>query len=187
MRMSFLLLVASVLLASCGGGGAETESTTTQSDTGGETSESATLPTVSQPWAEMSQQERGAFMHDSVVPVTRQMFQEYDGERYADFGCGTCHGADMAEREFAMPNPGLLPLFPTGSDEQRAAVEGHPQMVRFMFNHLLPTVRDMLQLAEFDANTGEGFSCYSCHPHGAPAEPADAGGTVEPETPPEAG
>ena len=36
---------------------------------------------------------------------------EFDGERYADFGCGTCHGEDAREVGFEMPN-GLAPLDP---------------------------------------------------------------------------
>lgn len=186
MRTSSILL-ATLWLASCGGSAPdETVASTETSSAGGETAE-APLPTLPKPWAEMTQQERGAFMHDSVAPATQRMFQEYDAERYADFGCGTCHGSDMVAREFAMPNPGLLPLYPTGSEEQRAAVEAHPRMVRFMYNHLLPTVRDMLELPEFDAETEQGFSCFSCHTHGTPAaadEPTETneGDETAPET-----
>ncbi|HJK94835.1 MAG TPA: hypothetical protein RMH85_13450 [Polyangiaceae bacterium LLY-WYZ-15_(1-7)] len=123
------------------------------------------IPRAPKPWEEMTAQEKGQFMGDEVLPYMRALFQEYDAERYADFGCATCHGADMNARGFAMPNQDILALHPSGSPEQRQMVEAHPEMVRFMFNHVLPAMRDMIGAEPYDAETGEGFSCYTCHPH----------------------
>ena len=63
-----------------------------------------------------------------------------------------------------MPNPDILVLHPTGSAEQKAMVEQHPKMVRFMFNHVLPTMQDLLGAPDYDEATKSGFSCYACHP-----------------------
>ena len=110
-------------------------------------------------------------MAEAVLPYFRALFQEYDPERYADFGCGTCHGADMHERAFAMPNPELMPLHPSGTEEQRRMVEEHPRMVRFMFNHVVPAARAAVDGAPYDPETREGFGCFSCHPSAGEAAP----------------
>lgn len=129
-------------------------------------------PRPPRPWAEMSAEERGRYMAEVVLPYFRALFQEYDAERYADFGCQTCHGAAMNERGFAMPNPDLMPLHPSGSPEQRQMVEEHPRMVRFMFNHVVPAARAAVDGAPYDPETREGFGCFSCHPTAAAPEPA---------------
>lgn len=123
------------------------------------------IPRAPKPWEEMSQDEKGRFMAEAVVPYMRDLFREYDPEAYASFGCASCHGPDMSARGFEMPSTSLLPLHPSGSPEQQAMVEAHPRMVRFMFNHAVPAMRTMLGRAEYDATSGEGFSCYTCHPH----------------------
>ena len=53
----------------------------------------------------------------------------------------------------------------TGTPEQHQMVRDYPEMVRFMFNDVLPTMQTLGGAADFDDETGEGFSCYSCHPH----------------------
>ncbi len=120
-------------------------------------------PRPPMPWAEMSTEQRGRYMADVILPYFRTLFQEYDAERYASFGCQTCHGANMNERSFAMPNPDLMPLHASGTPEQRQMVEEHPRMVRFMFNHVVPAARAAVGGAPYDPETREGFGCMSCH------------------------
>ncbi len=127
--------------------------------------EESEIPTPPAPWESMDAQARGAYMASDVLPYMRSLFQEYDAEEYGDFGCVDCHGASMVERNFEMPNPDILALHPSGSSEQQAMVESHPRMVRFMFNHVVPAMRRMIDAPAYDAETGEGFSCYYCHPH----------------------
>lgn len=33
------------------------------------------------------------------------------------------------------------------------------------FNHIVPAMKTMLGAEDYDEETGEGFSCYTCHPH----------------------
>jgi len=106
-------------------------------------------------------------MNDAVVPAMQPLWEAHDADRFASFGCETCHGESMVEREFALPNPDILPLHPTGSSEQRQMVADHPEMVRFMFNRVLPTMQKLLGASEYDASTKQGFSCYACHPAAA--------------------
>jgi hypothetical protein len=99
-----------------------------------------------------------------------ERFQSRDATRFASFGCRTCHGEDAAARGFAMPNPGLPVLFPTGSAEQQATVEQHPDAVRFMFQVVVPDMATLLGMPTYDETTQQGMSCYHCHPQGVPAE-----------------
>ena len=123
------------------------------------------IPVAPKPWDEMTPEEKGAFMGDSVLPYMKELFAEYDSEEFGNMNCATCHGPDMQARNFEMPAPSLPPLYASGSPEQHRMVEEHPQMVRFMFNHVVPAMRTMIGEEEFDTETGEGFSCYFCHPH----------------------
>ena len=153
-----LLLVA---LAGCGG--ASTEPATTDTSVSGPPDQ-VDVSGPPKPWIEMDFDERKTYMSEKVMPVMAPMFQSYDPGEFAAFSCDTCHGDDMRERAFAMPNPGLPALYPTGTPEQRQMVEEHPEMVRFMFNDVLPTMQTLLGAEAVDEETGLGFSCFACHP-----------------------
>lgn len=166
-------LVCLVVLSSCGGA-STTGGTSTTPGPSGATAVSDTAvvrprevseyPSPPAPWAEMDAAARGSYMAQSIVPYFRALFQEYDPERYATFGCPTCHGATATQRAFAMPNPDLLALHPSGSAEQIAMRNEHPRMVKLMFNHVVPAMKHAVQAEDFDETTGAGFSCYTCHP-----------------------
>lgn len=194
LRAHALGLASLLALLGCGGGSEEvetTDETTTSETSGSETVTTAEpepevdsigirprsddeIPRAPQPWAEMTPEQKGQFMGAEVMPYMRDLFREYDAERYASFNCATCHGQNATERNFEMPNPDILPLHPSGTPEQRAMVEAHPRMVRFMFNHVVPAMREMIGAEEYDAETGEGFSCYFCHPHAEEGETASS-------------
>jgi len=125
-----------------------------------------------EPWASLDARARKAHMSAHVVPVMEAHFKRFDATRYASFSCDTCHGADMVERNFKMPNPSLLALHPTGSDAQHRMVEAYPEMVKLMFNHVLPDMQTLLGAADFDPETKTGFSCYACHPAAGAAQEA---------------
>jgi len=147
-------------------GGSEADPVEPEPSTGGvRTRDPSEIPVAPKPWEEMSKEEKGRFMGESVLPYMKELFAEYDAEAFGTMNCATCHGPDMQARGFEMPAPSLPPLHPSGTPEQRQMVEDHPRMVRFMFNHVVPAMRTMIGEAEYDAETGEGFSCYFCHPH----------------------
>ncbi|MCB9634191.1 MAG: hypothetical protein H6721_18875 [Sandaracinus sp.] len=166
-----LALLVGLALVSCSSEPRDSNATETSSGaeadaqtSGVRAREDHEIPRAPGVWAEMSHDEKGRFMAEAVVPYMRELFREYDSERYASFGCATCHGREMSARGFEMPSPDLLALHPSGSPEQQAVVENHPRMTRFMFNHVVPAMRTMLGQEAYDAETGEGFSCYTCHP-----------------------
>lgn len=129
-------------------------------------SEGAEVEAQARRWSELDHDARMAVMSTEVLPAARRLFQGFDAERYASVGCTTCHGEDAAERAWAMPNPSLYALHPTGTPEQRAMVEEFPEMVRFMHNHLVPEMQQILGADDYDATARTGFSCFSCHPRG---------------------
>src|SRR5690606_41760789 len=61
-------------------------------------------------WDTMTRSERFQYMTDHVEPAMAAKFQAFDPQRFATFNCETCHGDDMVERQFAMPNPNLKVL-----------------------------------------------------------------------------
>lgn len=151
-------LGALLLMAGCGGGAAEAPLTA--------------QPEAPVPWDEMGAEARRAFMVDEVMPSMAPLFEGHDPERYAGFSCAGCHGETGPERGYAMPNPDLFTLYATGSQEQLDMVTNQRPMVNFMFQEVVPAMKELLGAADFDAETGEGFSCYFCHPNGGEGTPA---------------
>lgn len=128
------------------------------------------------PWDEMEHAEKADYMRERVVPVMKPLFVAFNPQAYAEFTCKTCHGPDAREREFKMPNPHNIALYPTGSPEQLKTVAEHPEEVRFMFQKVVPTMQALLGLEDYDEVRGTGFSCYFCHTAGQIAAPDVAPG-----------
>src|SRR5262245_41130272 len=75
------------------------------------------------PWSEMTHDEREMDMVGRFLPIMSEFFREHDAQEYASFGCETCHGTDMREREFEMPSPHLPPVPVAGSAQYREMAE----------------------------------------------------------------
>ena len=152
MRIIGIMLVA--MLFSCGGSSAETESQTDPAEqtAGAETTEKA--------WADLTtSEEKGQFMKEKIMPKMTALFQEFDGERYGEFTCASCHGADAADVGFKMPN-GLAPLNPEGIAPM---FESEEPMAVFMTQKVWPEMTNLLGAAPYNPETHEGFSCLNCH------------------------
>ena len=156
--------IAVLLMLGCGGDvaveRAEVESETTGQETTTEVvqdtpAESADPAT----WADMNHDQRMAYMRETVMPEMKALFVEFDGERYADFGCGTCHGEDAREVGFEMPN-GLAPLDPAHIPD---IFQSERPMAVFMTQKAWPKMAELLDEPLFDPEVGEGFSCMNCH------------------------
>jgi len=156
------------ILSSCGGGASASSSSSTTATS------AATAPHYQppeRPWSELDHDARAHHMTRQVMPAMTELFAAHDGERYGDFSCATCHGADAAERHYAMPNPSLPVLYPTGTIGQMQTVDRNPVAVRFMFNQVTPAMRQLLGASELDVATGSGFTCFACHPGAAADDP----------------
>lgn len=171
-HLSFAGLIA-FTIASCGGATAETNEATddTTVATGGGTDEGG-IPSPPTPWADMSFDERKSWMALEVTPRFEPLFAEHDGERFAGFSCEGCHGETGQERNYEMPNPDIMTLYATGSQEQIDMVNDMRPMVNFMFRTVVPTMKQLIGAPDYDEATGEGFSCYYCHPNGGEGTPA---------------
>jgi len=106
--------------------------------------------------------EQREFMNWEVLPPMADAFQAFDADEFAEFDCETCHGDDMWQVEFEMPNGNTeLPFdgFPfSESDDLEEAAFGE-----FMEDDVLPDMVELLDEEEYDPQTGTGFGCYECH------------------------
>ena len=150
MKKYLVVLAMAALLGACGGGAAEDDGAEPTS-TGGESTALA--------WRDMNDEQRGAYMRETVMPEMRAMFQEHDAERFADFGCATCHGENAREVGFHMPN-GVAPLDPS---RLGAIFASEQPMAQFMTQRVWPRMAELLGEPPFDPATGAGFSCFNCH------------------------
>lgn len=175
MSQKLVSLFAVLALASCGGG--SSTSTEGSGEGGGETTgggETATRPA----WDDMTPEQRGQFMAEVVMPEMRTMFQEYDAERYAEFSCATCHGANAHDVGFHMPN-GVAPLDPANIPAIFASTE--PGAV-FMTQRVWPRMGELLGEELYNPETHEGFACLNCHADATATAPAASLPTSHPAT-----
>ncbi len=117
------------------------------------------------PWAQMSHDDQEMYMVAYVLPIAAESFRGYDASRYTQFECNNCHGDDGQERRYEMPSRYLPALPVPGSPQWNQMRERNPRAFEFMTNDVTPTVRTQLGLPEYDPATGQGFGCFSCHPH----------------------
>lgn len=110
------------------------------------------------PWASMSQADRELYMIGKVMPIMHEVFARQYGERAAEFGCETCHGARMREVSFAMPPRDGMPVPPVGTPAFARLERQFPESVRFMRDVVTPTMGTLLGI--------EGYTCNHCHPGG---------------------
>jgi hypothetical protein len=109
-------------------------------------------------------------MKEVVVPEMEKLFKAYDGTKYAEFGCKTCHGDGVDDHTFKMPNSKLPKLnFEDPSKMDAKAAE-------FMKTQVKPAMARLLQESEYTPENPKGFGCLECHAmadaSAAPAAPA---------------
>jgi hypothetical protein len=155
--MRFSNVLFALLVLGCGPAAASSSSSEPAST---ETTGSETTTTAERPaWNDMTQEQRGHYMAEVVVPEMRTIFQEHDAERYADFGCATCHGANAHEVAFHMPN-GVHPL---DHATIMATFQSSDPNATWMTQHVWPRMAALIGEPQFDPQTGEGFRCTNCH------------------------
>ncbi len=127
-----------------------------------------------QPWARMTDQQKGRYMHDVVMPAMTPLLQAYDPTHFANVTCATCHGTNAREVHFHMPNSlPALPTFGTPAAQQRMAAQH--RMYEFMGTRVSPAMAQLLGEQPFNPQTRRGFGCFNCHPHEGAAPGGDAG------------
>lgn len=157
MTLRTRLTIPFVLLAlGCGGAAAE-EPAEDETTAGGD--ETSTEASADLAFDDMTPEQKGQFMAEVVMPEMSAMFQEFDGERFADFTCATCHGEDAQAVSFEMPN-GLAPLDPA---QIPAMFASDQPMAQFMTQRVWPRMGELLGRDLFSEENQSGFSCMNCH------------------------
>lgn len=151
----WLFCVLAVSLMACGGSEESADEAAAAETSGG--GEQVAAPASE--WADMNRDERLVYMQTTVNPEMQAMFQQFDGERFADFGCATCHGPNMVEADFAMPN-GVAPLNPSHIPAMFASDQ---PMAVFMTREVWPRMAELLGEPLYGEENTSGFSCMHCH------------------------
>jgi len=140
------LLLAAAAVAACGPkpGGA------------GPGSAQVVLPDV--PFDELDHDQRFDFMKQVVVPTLGPMFKRHDKQKFAQFGCKTCHGKGADRGEYHMPNDDLPKLNLADLSKYKQAD------IEFMQNDVLPTMARLVKRSVWTPEDTDGFGCLECHP-----------------------
>jgi len=117
-------------------------------------------PEAKPAWKDMTHEQRAALMKNEVVPKMGELFKEFDAKEFGEFGCKTCHRPGQKEK-FHMPNPALPKLDP--KDGFAKHKKQNPKMMAFMNEKVLPKMKEILGLGDFDPQTKEGLGCGGCH------------------------
>lgn len=107
------------------------------------------------PWATMSAEEREFYMIGKVLPIMHEVFTRHDAQKYEGFSCETCHGDNMREVRFAMPDASIFRLPEPGSRGWAAMEATQGDAVRFMRDEVTPTMGTLLGI--------EDYTCFHCH------------------------
>ena len=109
-------------------------------------------------WAAKTLEQRFGFMAAQVHPIMTQLFVEYDADK-AGFDCSNCHGSNMEQIDYEMPNKALY-----GLPKERPyddAIDFDDKIAVFMMTKVTPTLQELF-------TKGDGprtkVSCFSCHP-----------------------
>ena len=113
------------------------------------------LPDV--PFDQLDHDQKIVFMKQVVTPKMRPLFQGHDAQKFAEFGCKTCHGPDADSGEFHMPND-LLPKLNLADTSKFKARD-----LEFMQSEVKPTMAKLLRQQEHTPENTDGFGCLNCH------------------------
>ncbi len=124
-------------------------------------SEAAPEPAAPPKWAEMNHEQKVEHMKSVVMPKMTAVFQEFDGKKYKEFGCPTCHGEGAKEGKFEMPNK-KLPKLSSKNSFAKHMKKGR-KVTEFMMQKVTPEMAGTLGTEPFNPETKKGFGCGGCH------------------------
>lgn len=107
----------------------------------------------------LSHEDKIKFMKQKVVPTMKPLFQKFDPQDFAKFGCKTCHGKDPQKAKYKMPTPDL----PALDFEAIKAGKEDPKAVEFMSKTVKPEMAKLLNQPEMTQSNPKGFGCLDCH------------------------
>jgi mono/diheme cytochrome c family protein len=118
-------------------------------------------------WKDMSFKAKKAYMKEAVVPKMKEVFQAFDGKKFAKVNCQTCHGEDGPDRKYKMPSHDIHPL-PNTPESFQAKMKKEPtwpKFTEFMGKQVEPAMGVLLDVPVFNPQKPvEGaFGCSKCH------------------------
>ena len=151
------MVMAVLLAAACG-----SKSSTPSGPGGGGTgpTEPAPGPLAAGQWDGMDHEAREEFMEHAVLPTMAAAFKQFDGDRFGDFDCGTCHGSGLTDHTYKMPNPDIDAL---SVDEIMNPDADHKAITEFMMTTVKPQMATLLGKPEGSQENPQGFGCFNCH------------------------
>ena len=108
-------------------------------------------------WAAKPLLEKQIYMKETVVPAMGELF--LDG--HPDFSCATCHGKNLVDVNFKMPNT-LHPLDPANMPFD-SPDEKIRYAANFMKTQVVPKMAGLLEMPTYNPETKSGFGCFNCH------------------------
>jgi mono/diheme cytochrome c family protein len=118
-------------------------------------------------WKDMTFQQQKAYMKADVMLTMKPIFQAFDGKKFKEFTCVTCHGADGADRKFKMPSNDIHPLpnTPAAFQAKLKSEPTWPKWTEFMAQKVEPAMGKLLDLPVFDPKkpVKGAFGCANCH------------------------
>ena len=156
MKSLFCMIPLVLLAVACGSNQPEAESAPVQVDA---VHEQAAAVSEKEPlnWAAKPLLEKQIYMKETVVPAMGELF--LDG--HPDFSCATCHGKDLVDVNFKMPNT-LHPFDPANMPFQ-SADEKVRYAAEFMKTQVVPKMAGLLEMPTYNPETRSGFGCFNCH------------------------
>ncbi len=166
-----MMMMCAVLTLGCGGGAEPAGGSTAGSD-------AVESPAADVAWADMNHAARAHYMRNVVVPAMAPLFRPH----HPDFGCKTCHGDNMLEVQFHMPNA-VTPLDPAHMPFESEDEETR-QTAQFMAEQVETRMADLLGEEPYNMETRQGFGCFECHARAESDAPADAPEAETTDAPP---
>ncbi|MDB4991048.1 MAG: hypothetical protein JWN04_6226 [Myxococcaceae bacterium] len=115
-------------------------------------------------WDKMNYEEKEWYMVGKVHPVMRQVFQTFNEKKYEGekFECTPCHGENPEQRKYKMPSAHLAAIPAYGSTGWHEME--NTRLFKFMDQRVTPSMGKLLGKEAWNPQTGEGYSCWGCHP-----------------------
>jgi cytochrome c551/c552 len=96
-------------------------------------------------------------MKKVIKPTMGKLFTAYDGAKYGDFGCKTCHGPNNDDPQKVLPKITL-----SGNGFQKLSAD-KPAIMKFMTEQVTPAMATAMGEPPFNPATHKGFGCGGCH------------------------
>lgn len=158
-QLGCLALISALAFGSVSCGGEDINESNKNEQTNNTPAEQNTETEIA--WKDMNTSQRSAYMVNTVMPQMRELFVSFD-EKYSAMNCATCHGANPAAVNFAMPN-GVYPIVISEIAPMLAEESPRGDAARFMQEQVQQKMAELLGVQPFDPVTYQGFGCLNCH------------------------